>query len=289
MALTIPNIESSPTFDGQSAPDATDFAALQGTDDGNGVITGCQVSAQSSPNMTVQVAAGTVLVNGQSVAVSAVSSLTISAASTYDRKDIVVVNSSGTVSVTEGTPCTTAGWTRNSGTLPPVKPAIPSNSVLLGEVYVASTTTSIASGNIIDKTTLTIAGNVVTSYITSNVSVGATTYVNLTSVTLGAGTWLLTARALLGKTSTTDYVCDIFLGPTSASKTSAYCGATAVFGESAEGVEYGTTTLTYVVTLSASTTIYLEAYSSGALTDAYYETIEESIPNATGITAVRVA
>ena len=39
--------------------------------------------------------------------------------------------------------------------MPPVKPAIPANNLLLGEVYVASTTTTVASGNIIDKTTVT--------------------------------------------------------------------------------------------------------------------------------------
>lgn len=289
MALTIPDIQSSPTFDGQSVPDATDFAALQGTDDGNGVISGCQVSAQSSPNMTVQVAAGTVLVNGQKVTVSAVSSLTIGAASSYDRKDIVTVNSSGTVSVTAGSPCTTAGWTRSTNALPPVKPAIPSNSVLLGEVYVASTTTSIASGNIVDKTALTVAGNIVTSYITSNVSVSATTYTNITSVTLGAGTWLITASCLLSKTTTGNGPTDVFLGPTSASKTSAYCGTTADPGDSAGGMTYIPVALQYVVTLTGSTTVYLEVYAAVALSNVLWETVEESIPNATGITAVRIA
>jgi|HubBroStandDraft_1064217.scaffolds.fasta_scaffold137627_2 hypothetical protein len=56
--------------------------------------------------------------------------------------------------VTPHTPCGVAGWTRYSPPFTaPVKPAIPSGSVLLAEVYVASTTTAIAVGNIIDKTT----------------------------------------------------------------------------------------------------------------------------------------
>lgn len=151
MALTLPNLESSPTFDGQSVPDATDFAAIGGTADGNGVLSGCQVTVDTG--MTVTVASGTVVVNGVLVTVTG-TTVTAGAASTYDRRDIVVVNSSGTISIVAGTPCTTTGWTRSTNSLPPVKPAIPSNSVILAELYVAYNTTSIASGNIIDKTAI---------------------------------------------------------------------------------------------------------------------------------------
>ena len=154
MALVIPNIESNPTFDGQSNVDATDLAAMSSATSGSGVVSGCQVSPQSSPNMTVQVAAGTIFINTAPISVSATSSVSIGAASSTDRRDIIVVNSSGVVSAVSGTPCGTAGWTRSSLALPPVKPSIPAGSVLLGEVYVASTTTSITAGNIIDKTAI---------------------------------------------------------------------------------------------------------------------------------------
>jgi hypothetical protein len=186
MALTIPNLESSPTFDGQSVPDNTDFTALQVTESGTGVVTGCGVTADTG--LTVTVASGTVVVAGVLVAVTG-TTVTANAASTYDRKDIVVVNSSGTISVTEGTPCTTAGWTRSTNALPPVKPAIPSNSVLLAELYIASTTTTITSGNIVDKTTPAVS----TMYAPTGLT-GATTLTRYVGGTAGgpptSGTFL---------------------------------------------------------------------------------------------------
>ena len=154
MPFTIPNIEASPTFDGQAVPDFTDWAALTAGESSTGVINGCGVTQHTGSDMNVAVAAGNIFVNGgASIAVAAVTSLAIGAASASDRRDIVTVNSSGTVSVTAGTACGTAGWTRNSSGLPPVKPSIPANSVLLAEVYVAATTTVITTAaNIIDKT-----------------------------------------------------------------------------------------------------------------------------------------
>jgi hypothetical protein len=161
MPLTIPDIQNvtngSNGFDAQAITDFTDISALAGTDSGNGVISGCQVTAQSSANMTVQVAAGNVLINGAVVTVAGVSSLTISAADATDRRDIVTVNSSGTVSVTKGTDCGTAGWTRTSTGLGPIKPSIPSNSALLAEVFVGSSTSAINTINIVDKTNILLA------------------------------------------------------------------------------------------------------------------------------------
>jgi hypothetical protein len=153
MALTFPTAESSPSFAGQAVLDATDMAAALAAAAGSGV-TGCLVTAQGSPNMTVQVASGSVVVAGATTAVAAVASLTIGAASTNDRRDIVVVSNAGTVSVVAGAQCTTPAWLPSVGVLPPVKAAIPANSVLLAEIYVAAATTSIVAGNIVDKTAL---------------------------------------------------------------------------------------------------------------------------------------
>lgn len=164
MLLTVPNLQSTPTFDAQADIDATDFAALSAAVDGNGVISGCEVSALGSPSMGVQTSAGQVMWQGNTVTVAAVTSgLTIAGAGSFDRVDIVVVNAvTNTVSVVTGSVCTTAGWTRTSTGLAPVKPAIPANSVLLGSVYVAASgdpnngggaTTSIHAVNIDDKTT----------------------------------------------------------------------------------------------------------------------------------------
>ena len=158
MTLTIPDIQNITNgtngYDLQTVIDGVDINAAVQADGGNGVISGCLVSAQASPNMTVQTSAGTVLINGLVVVVAADTSITIVAADASDRRDIIVVNSSAVVSAVKGTDCGTAGWTRTTtNALPPIKPSIPANSVILGEVAVTSTTTSIAAANIVDKTT----------------------------------------------------------------------------------------------------------------------------------------
>ncbi len=154
--LTIPDLQSNPTFDAQSVSDATDLAALVAGQDGTGVVSGCAVSPHTGTDMEVSVAAGTVMVGSTSYTVSA-TNLTIGAASSGDRRDIVVYTVGTRLQVVAGTPCGVAGWSRTSipASLGPVKPVIPANSVLLAEVYVAATTTAIASGNIVDKTVQT--------------------------------------------------------------------------------------------------------------------------------------
>ena len=142
------NIEDNPVFDAFAEADARQLSTLRSAAGGTYVSSGCGVTAQSSPNMTVQVASGTVQSAGSTVSVSTVSSLTIAAASATDRIDMVVVSSSGTVSVTQGTPCGTAGWVHTSVGNPPVMPRVPTNFVPLAAIYVASTTTTITNSNI---------------------------------------------------------------------------------------------------------------------------------------------
>jgi len=154
MTLVLPTAEQSLTYPAQAVTDATDLGALGSAVQQTGVVSGCTVAALSTPGMAVSVAAGTVLCAGAAVSIAAVSSLTIATApSTGDRRDIVVSSSAGVVSVVEGTANSATGWTATSTFLPPVKPAVPSGSVLLGEVYVAEGVTSIVSGAVVDKTT----------------------------------------------------------------------------------------------------------------------------------------
>lgn len=112
-------------------------AALSGTD---GVLSGCAVTAQGSPNMTVAVAAGAVRSNRAWFNVVANSALTISAADgTNPRLDLVVVNSSGTVAARTGTAAAAP------------KPAARSaNDVVLAVVYVPASDTTISTNQITD-------------------------------------------------------------------------------------------------------------------------------------------
>lgn len=155
MALTIPDIQNitnaSNGYDFQAWSDATDWAAQSASENGTYVITGMGVTTDTS--LTVTVAAGTHAING-TVYTYAGGTVTATAASASDRRDIVTINTSGTLTVTPGTACGTAGWVRTTSALPPIKPAIPSNQCLLAELAILSTTTTIASINIVDKTTI---------------------------------------------------------------------------------------------------------------------------------------
>ena len=135
----MPNV-SDAGFADQSEPDATDIAILVSGYAMTGVVSGCAVTAQTSPDMTVAVAVGVVSVAGINAAVAA-GNVTIGAAhATAPRKDIVVVGSTGTKAVVAGTAAVQL-----------LKPAIPASSVVLAEVYVPAADTAIASNQITDK------------------------------------------------------------------------------------------------------------------------------------------
>lgn len=151
MVFIVPN-EAVATYAPQSSVDSVDVDALVAGDAGNGVITGCVVGTPATPARTVDVTAGSVHINGAVVAVTAVTALAIGAASAFDRKDIVVVSSAGTVSVVAGTAATaTTNGATTAGNRDPAKPAIPANSVILAEVYVNVSIGNMAAGNIVDK------------------------------------------------------------------------------------------------------------------------------------------
>lgn len=155
MALTVPDIQSitnaSNGYDFQSVVDSTDLAAITAAENGTGVVSGMTVSWLSAFNASVT--AGTYLIGGN-VYTYAGGSVAATGASVSDRRDIVTINSSGTLTVTAGTPCGTTGWLRtNTSALPPVKPAIPASNCLLGEIGVPGGASALAAICFVDKTT----------------------------------------------------------------------------------------------------------------------------------------
>src|SRR3990167_3035888 len=139
MAFTIPNVGDASHVD-QAEPDAVDFAILLDGIEGDGVISGCAVTAQATPDMTVAVASGTVRLGGANSSVTA-GNLTIGAASaTNPRFDLIAVNSSGTKSVVAG-----------SAAGNPVFPQVPASSIILAAVYVPANDTAVNSTQITDK------------------------------------------------------------------------------------------------------------------------------------------
>jgi hypothetical protein len=130
-------------FGDQAEVDPVDIDILVAGQAGTGVISGCAVTAQGSPDMTLAVASGSVRVGTTIAAVSSGNVTITTAHATLPRFDLVVVNSSGTKSVTAGTASTN-----------PVFPAIPATSVVLASVYVPAADTTIQDNQIIGKQVL---------------------------------------------------------------------------------------------------------------------------------------
>lgn len=109
----------------------------------NGTLSGCAATPQGSPDMTVAISSCTVIIGGSAVAVSSGNVTVTAAHATLPRIDLVVVNNAGTKAVTAGTPALA-----NQALEPPATPA---NAIVLAEVYVPATDTTIDAAQIVDK------------------------------------------------------------------------------------------------------------------------------------------
>jgi hypothetical protein len=160
MAFTVPN-EASASYTDQAELDAIDLYILAAGFAGNGVISGCAVTAQGSPDGTVAVSSGSIRISGSTVAVTGtnVSVMTGSANAdgttatvadaTYYRYDIIQVNSSGQLGVIHGT-LPTPAWPDYS-----VNPVFPQpTGVVLAACLIpptAASITGIATSQIVRK------------------------------------------------------------------------------------------------------------------------------------------
>lgn len=144
MVNFIPN-EATATYAVQAEPDSVDFDIMLAGLQASGVITGCAVSPQGTPDMTVAVASGTLRYGGVLYTTAGSSALTHTAADPLlGRFDLVVAttgtNNLATVSVVTGTAAN-----------PAVFPAIPANSVVLAAVYLQPGAGFVQTANIVDK------------------------------------------------------------------------------------------------------------------------------------------
>lgn len=139
MSFTIPN-EADAGFADQAEVDKVDIEILTAGLSGDAVRSGCAVTAQGTPDMTVAVAAGEALI-GRKYVVVAAGNVTITAADGANpRFDLIVVNDAGTKSAVAGTAASN-----------PVFPSIPANSIVLATVYVPAADTDIDANQITDK------------------------------------------------------------------------------------------------------------------------------------------
>lgn len=118
----------------------TDVNALVAGIAGDGVVLGCEVTAQGSPNNTVAVAAGAVKV-GTTYAVVAAGNVTMPAADgSNPRWVLITADTAGAKAATAGT-----------AAAEPVLPDIPANSVTLAAIWWPASDTTVAAGQITDK------------------------------------------------------------------------------------------------------------------------------------------
>lgn len=137
MAFGIPNEVDA--FEGsQSELDAKDLEIIAAAVQGNGVLAGCAVTTAGT-DMNVDVAAGTVHINGAVVAV-APGALLLTQGGANPKFYLITVNNSGTKAATAG-----------AVAAEPIFPNIPANSVVLAAVYVPASDTIITSTQIVDK------------------------------------------------------------------------------------------------------------------------------------------
>jgi len=134
---------------------------------------------------------------------------------------------------------------------------------------------------------LTTVSNFLTG---SNLGPAANTIANVTSISLTAGVWMITACCLIENTASTIGYATLFLGPNSNSTIGAYASSSKTIGNATGAEYYVTMNINALVTLASTTTVYLNidlANGSGPYV-IYVNSLVGSIPNATGITAVKI-
>jgi len=107
---------------------------------GNKVISGCEVTEQGTPDMTVDISAGQVVIAEAFVTISAVDNQAVTAADgSNDRYDIIAVGTNGTVDYTAGTAAAN-----------PYPPDLPADHILLAVIWVEHGSTTVETSDIHD-------------------------------------------------------------------------------------------------------------------------------------------
>lgn len=141
MAFKLPRL-SDAGFAKQAEPDSPDFDIIVAGHARTGVRSGCDVSAQPTPNMTVAVASGVYEIDGVHV-VFAGATVTLTADPTNAKRALITGTSAGAAALVDGTPAAN-----------PFLPAIPAGRVVLATVEVPAAAATIGATNITDKRVL---------------------------------------------------------------------------------------------------------------------------------------
>lgn len=178
MTYKVPNTPDTSYID-QSEPDAGDFAALG--ERSTGVLTGCLVTAQGTPALAVDVAAGTYVIAGTPYSKSS-NTVTIVAGESQPRFDLIVGTTAGTAIVLKGAASTNPSF-------PTFDPAV---YCLLGSVYARQSVSAIQATDVLDKRVTVAAtfNRVYTDTTTSAISVKDSNAKTLTVRSDGQMSWM---------------------------------------------------------------------------------------------------
>lgn len=109
---------------------------------GNGVVTGCAITASGSPDWITHVAAGTMRVGGVNATVGAQDKTHDTPTSTNVRWDLLEVGANGTVDIVKGTEVAAGGT--------PLKPNNSASHIIIAHVYIDGSVGNIPTGSIFD-------------------------------------------------------------------------------------------------------------------------------------------
>lgn len=112
--------------------------------------------------------------------------------------------------------------------------------------------------------------------------------VNLATVSLSAGTWLITGMVTFTRTATTAGFLDIHIGATGSTVATKYASSSHYHASVAN--VYISAACQRIITLTATTSVTLSAsHSAGATSNIVRATSRAGSPNATTITAIKLA
>jgi len=114
---------------------------------GTGIWSGCAPSPGAGLKVTV--ASGVVYLAGVKTTYAG-GDATIDAETGNDRRDLVTINSGGSLAVVKGTPGTSSNDTTFQK-YTPYPPTLPAGSILIAEVYITDGATSFSASDILDK------------------------------------------------------------------------------------------------------------------------------------------
>ena len=139
MPFTIPD-EAEAIYAPQARLFQTDLEILSNAVGLTGVVSGCAVAAQGTPDMTVAVASGVVRSSGTRLTVTGANTGTMTADGTNPRFYMVVITSAGAIALRAGTPAAN-----------PVEPTLTAGDWALAQVYVPANDTAINADQIVDR------------------------------------------------------------------------------------------------------------------------------------------